>query len=259
MPQLVNYLLYQVFLLHISSFTKTSFHFFLPIKNITHAYHTTKHLGTTLQSLCLTIPLVITAHSFEQIYQAITNYKTYNTILKQLASRMADIQTFITILQEVDNLIQNNPIFSTLYQDKLKAIHTLLNYSPDNIDINHLLQYCKTLPFQSWSYVWHNAGKLLACYKLFIEHKAIFHDAMYELGQLDAFLSIATLMNQTKATTQQHSYTLTKFLSPKTCSRPHLTITGLWNPMLNNEKCISNDIVMGNNTHTQHIIYFNWT
>ncbi|WP_419241611.1 MutS-related protein [Cardinium endosymbiont of Nabis limbatus] len=114
------------------------------------------------------------------------------------------------------------------------------------------MRYLEELPFRSWSYLWGHAGKLLASYKLFLAHKAVFHDAMYALGELDAFLSIVTLMEETAAINGLHTYTFTKFLSSNTHTKPRLALVEMWNPMLTPTTAIGNDVTM--DQETQNII-----
>ncbi|WP_221179589.1 MutS-related protein, partial [Candidatus Cardinium hertigii] len=111
-------------------------------------------------------------------------------------------------------------------------------------EVGNLLRYLEELPLRSWSYLLNHAGKLLASYKLFVAHKAVFHDALYELGQLDALLSITTLMEETRVKGTAHAYAFTKFVEPSQAAKPHLALTAMWNPMLEPAVAVGNDITM---------------
>ncbi|WP_339043770.1 MutS-related protein [Cardinium endosymbiont of Tipula unca] len=196
----------------------------------------------------------MTLHSFWQYYKGYRNYKEYSGVLKHLALRMADIQTFLNTAKQLDALVQHHPQLEALYGQQLSATRALLAYSKETSQVGNLLSYLEELPLRSWSYLSDNAGKLLASYRLFVAHKAIFHDAMYELGQLDAFVSIAALMQETDAIGAPHTYAFTTFLSPKAPIKPCLTLTEMWNPMLEPMAAIGNDVAMGAATHVQNII-----
>lgn len=200
-------------------------------------------------------PVYFTIHSAWQYYKGVRNYKEYAGVLNHLALRMADIQTFVKTAEEIHALVEANPEFSALYRAKLKATAGLLLRRGEASEVGNLLLYLDTLPLRSWRYLSSHAGKLLASYKLFVEHKAVFHDALYELGQLDAFLAMATLMEETAALAAPHRYTFTALLPHAQYNhKPHLTIKGMWNPMLDPKVAIGNDIAMGAHTPLQTMI-----
>ncbi len=213
-----------------------------------------KNESMILKNIYYTYSGVITIHSLYQYYIGYCNYKEYAGVLRHLALRMADVQTFLVTAQKVNELVHKNADLEALYGPQLKPIRDLLARAKESSEVGNLLRYLQELPLRSWSYFCSNAGKLLASYKLFVEHKASFHDAMYALGELDAFLSIATLMQETAAMNGPHGYTFTKLLSPKSYTKPRLAIAGMWNPMLNPSEAVGNDVMMGQTTQTQTIV-----
>lgn len=239
-------------------FYRDVFPFFVPIQGIPHAYQLGKLGGfdSVYRIMFVLMPVAMTATTLLMSYNAWTSYVNYSQTLRSLALRMADIQDFLKILNDIDKTLKNNPIFYAIYREKAQAIDQLLhpNRKNNNHEIALLQHYLRTLPFRSWSYIFDNAGKLLACYQLFLTYKHIFHNAMYELGQLDSYLSMATLLNQSGQNPDQSHYTFSNLLYAETHKSPQLRITGLWNPMLPKEKCITNDINMGDDASTKHII-----
>lgn len=142
-------------------------------------------------------------------------------------------------------MVAQNPSLEALYGPNLKPIRALLARLSESSEVGDLLRYVKALPLRAWSYLGHHAGKLLASYKLFLEHKAVFHDAMYALGTCDAFVSMATLMKETAQINGRHAYTFTKFLSPQSHAKPRLAFVGMWNAMLTPTTAVGNDLTMG--------------
>ncbi|TDG95587.1 MutS-related protein [Cardinium endosymbiont of Culicoides punctatus] len=196
----------------------------------------------------------LTIHSLWQYYKGYRNYKEYSGVLNHLALRMADIQTFLITAKQINRLVQDHPELEELYGKQLVAIRALLASSKEKTPIGNLLCYLEELPLRSWSYFKDNAGKLLASYRLFVAYKDIFHDAMYELGELDAFVAVATLMHETDAMGAPHTYSFTKLLAPKEHSKPCFTFTEMWNPMLDPVVAIGNDIAMGRETSVRNVI-----
>lgn len=233
---------------------RRSYPLFLPGYNI---YHVSQLKNVDGQGAGGTIslygiPVFITLHSFYQGYKGYCNYKEYAGVLKNLALRMADIQTFLMTVKKVNALVEQYPDVAALYAGQLEPIRTLLARINESSEVGDLLRFLEALPLRSWSYLGNNAGKLLASYKLFVEHKAVFHDAMYALGELDAFTSVATLMKETAAINGPHAYTFTKFLSPQSHTKPRLSLVEMWNPMLTPMQAVGNDVTM--DRATQNII-----
>ena len=177
-------------------------------------------------------------------YKGYQAYQEYSSVLRNLALRMADVQNFIRVLQQVSETIAASPALEKVYGKKLTSIRKLLAQAKENIELGRLIYYLQHLPFQHWNYFLNNAGKLLASYKLFIEHKDAFADAMYELGQLDTYLSFATLMQESQANDSNHGYTFATFLDRKQKDTPYIKITEMWNPFLDAEKAVGNSIEM---------------
>ncbi|MGI2298693.1 MutS-related protein [Candidatus Cardinium hertigii] len=232
----------------------------IPVYNIYHTHEVIKKLkqagGNThgLSAVDYVPPTIYTLHSFWQYYNGYCNYKEYAGVLHHLALRMADVQTFLITAKKIDTFVQQNPTFAAHYGPQLEPINRLLARLNESSEVGDLLRYLEELPLRSWSYLRNHAGKLLASYKLFLAHKAIFHDAMYALGELDAFLSIATLMEETAALNGPHRYTFAKLLPPKGYTTPRLALVGMWNPMLTPTTAVGNDLTMDDANKTRNII-----
>jgi len=67
---------------------------------------------------------------------------------------------------------------------------------------------------------------------------------LYELGVLDTFLGIATLVQETKSQ-GGHSYNFVKFLSREETKRPYIRVTEMWHPFLEPNVAIANSVEMG--------------
>ncbi|CCM09799.1 Putative uncharacterized protein [Cardinium endosymbiont cEper1 of Encarsia pergandiella] len=232
----------------------------LPVYNIYHTYIGIQELkqagGSTHDlSAVLYVPTILyTIHSFYQYYKGYRNYKEYAGVLHHLALRMADVQNFLITAKKIDTLVQQNPTLAAHYGLNLEPINRLLAHLNESSEVGNLLRYLEELPLRSWSYLRNHAGKLLASYKLFLAHKAVLHDAMYALGELDAFVSIATLIEETAALNGPHRYTFAKLLPPKAYTKPRLALVEMWNPMLTPTTAVGNDLTMDALNNTCNVI-----
>ena len=177
-------------------------------------------------------------------YWSIKNYQVYSSRLCNLALRMADVQTFIAVATQVSTTIAASPALEKVYGKHLTSIRQLLAQSKENTPLGRLIYYLQHLPFQHWSCLLNNAGKLLASHNLFIAHKDAFADAMYELGQLDAYLSLATLVQEAQAHHSNHAYTFVQFLDREQKDTPYIKIEEMWSPFFDAKQAVGNSLEM---------------
>lgn len=177
-------------------------------------------------------------------YTGISNYLTYSSVLRRLALRMADVQAFIVAATEVNNQIAASPGLEKVYGGRLQCMRKLLAQSQEKTELGGLVYYLQNLPYKSWSYFFNNAGQLLASHKLFTEYKDEFADAMYELGELDALISIATLMQGAQEDTASHAYVFTQFLDRSQKNKPYVKLQDMWNPFVSASAAVGNSVEM---------------
>jgi DNA mismatch repair protein MutS len=177
-------------------------------------------------------------------YNGISNYLEYSSVLRNLALRMADVQKFMVAVAEVSACIASSPTLEATYGAKLTNVRNLLAQAEEKTELGRLVNYLQTLPYSDWSYFFSNAGKLLASHKLFTAYKDSFADAMYELGELDAFVSMATLMKESQGYSDTHAYVFTKFLDRSQKQKPYIKLEEMWNPFLDAKIAVGNTVPM---------------
>ena len=177
-------------------------------------------------------------------YRGYRAYREYSSVLSHLALRMADVQNFVRVATQVSETIAASPALEKVYGKHLTSIRQLLAQAEEDTELGRLIHCLQHLPLQNWNYFLNNAGKLLASYQLFVEHKDAFADAMYELGQLDAYLALATLMQEAQANDSNHAYTFVTFLDREQKNTPYIKIDQMWNPFLDPKQAVGNSIEM---------------
>lgn len=180
-------------------------------------------------------------------YKGVRNYLEYSYTLRNLAMRMSDIQVFLKTAEKISAYIAGSPELEAVYGSKLIGIRKLLARAQDGSEVGNLVKYLLELPYKNWSYFFNNAGKLLASHTLFVEHKDEFADAMYEIGQIDAYTGVTVLVDESQKYDKDHAFTFATFLDRKERSRPYIKLSDMWNPFLDAKIAVSNDIEMGDN------------
>lgn len=175
-------------------------------------------------------------------YCGVKSYQEYSAVFCNLANRMRDIQIFIKTIQQLSNIVAGHQELETNYGPSLRAIRALLEKRKESTEIGVMVGNLLDMNLANWSYIRGNSGKLLATYNLFTEHKDCLKPAMYELGQLDGFMGIVTLVQEAKKAFPAHCYTFTKFLNRSKQSTPCIQLEAMWNPMLNPATVVDNNV-----------------
>jgi DNA mismatch repair protein MutS len=181
------------------------------------------------------------------------HYDSWSTPLRYLAIRLSDIQTWLNTAKEVNSIVAGCPDLEHLYGKHLSNIRKLLN-QPKHAELGRLVTQLSTLRLKKWSVFFNNNGKLLQTYRLFLEHKDKFTDALYDFGKLDAFLSTARLLKEARAADCQPTYTFTQFLDHTIKPKPYIALTDMWNPFISISKAVTNSIIMDSEYGIRNII-----
>ena len=213
----------------------------IPIYSFYHAYTERRN---EMGASWWVFPAIFNSVYAWNVYVGISRYREYSSVLRNLALRMADIHTFIVAVTEINQCVSSSPALQAAYGTRLAHIQKLLAQAEEDTELGRLMSYLQQLSYKSWSYFFSNAGQLLASYKLFVEHKDEFVDAMYELGQLDAFVGIATLMQEAKDSEAPHVYVFTQFLDRSQKDRPFIKLNTMWNPFLDPKVAVGNTVEM---------------
>ncbi len=157
---------------------------------------------------------------------------------------MADVQAFLITAKQMNETVAGSPVLEAAYGERLIAVRQLLAEAKKDTELGKLIYYLQNLPLRHWSYFLNNSGKLLASHKLFIEHKEAFSDAMYEVGSLDAYLSFATLVQESQTYDPNHAYTFVQYLDRQQKNKPYIKIEEMWNPFLDAKIAVGNHLEM---------------
>ncbi|HLP34419.1 MAG TPA: hypothetical protein VK133_00255 [Amoebophilaceae bacterium] len=177
-------------------------------------------------------------------YRGIKQYQEYRMIFRNLANRMKDAQIVLQTLQQVSNEVEKTPELESVYGDCFKETRALLNSSQASGEIGVMIRNLLTIKFDNWSYLRNNGATLLATYQLFETYKDCLKPAMYELGQLDALMGIASLVKKSQAARPSHCYTFTRFLDRTQQKTPSIQLNAMWNPLLHPQNVVDNEVAM---------------
>ena len=188
-----------------------------------------------------------------ELLSAKEHYQRWVTPLQYLATRLGDVQAWLKIAQEVIQTINSSPTLAALYAPYLENTRALLQTEPTT-PLHQLIKDILHMPFKKWSVIFHNNGKLLQVYKSLLAHKDQLVDIFYELGQLDAFLSVARLLDESQTYPQGNTYTFAHFIPILSETKPSMHLVDMWNPLLDKKQAVSNTVAMGTTSGIRTII-----
>ncbi len=166
---------------------------------------------------------------------AIDNYKTYNKQINTLFKRMDDVRNLVKVIKSLQNISLNSE--SQNLPQIITFINSFFSKSKGDYKMRKMLQYLEQLPQKSFSFFFNNTGNLLACFDIFGDNIHRFDEIFYEIGLLDAYVSVATLILENQD--QKNGFCFCDFLKE---DKPSLQITGLWNPFIDPKIAVSNDV-----------------
>jgi len=222
--------------------------FFVPGYSIFHVIKNTIGLTQQNRSFLPFLGVAITnGLAIWRGYCGVKCYKEYSTVFKNLASRMKDVQVFMHTIQKIDNMVAKDPILEEIYAPSLKSIRALLNARQEANEVGTMVRNLFNINFDNWHYLVGKNSKLLSTYVLFEAHKDYLKSAIYDLGELDAFMGIATLLQELKKNSPEHCYTFAEFLSRSQQATPLIQFQAMWNPLLNPLTVIDNEVQLASN------------
>jgi tetratricopeptide (TPR) repeat protein len=169
-------------------------------------------------------------------------YKLYSVPIKYVVRRLADFRDFLMTSIAINELVKSCPELESVYASKLVYIRQLLN-EPSHTELGKIVAILKDMPLHNWSLFINNTGRVLRTYELLQAHKEELADAIYELGQFDAFAGIAHML-QKQTTNSANHYTFAKLLDRSHQKKPYIQLRAMWNPLLDAERAITNDLSM---------------
>lgn len=95
----------------------------------------------------------------------------------------------------------------------------------------------------------HNPGTLLSTYKRLYELKDKFAATLEAIGELDAYVAMATTLRKHHAT--KNNFCLPSF---ELSTTPHLTIINAWNPLVNANEAVGNSLELGGKLRNRNAI-----
>ncbi|MEM9737869.1 MAG: hypothetical protein AAF770_02110 [Bacteroidota bacterium] len=177
-------------------------------------------------------------------YKAYRKYVRNQSLINFLADHLLPFQTLIIQAQKISTIIAQNSPLEKHYGKHIRAIRSLLVTPKQSTNEEELfIHSLQTVDLHSRFYFFRHVGRLLATYQLFQKHKQVLADIYYEIGKIDAQLSICKLIQETNQPNSKNQFTFGK-LQTSQDQLPNLQMKGMWPIALDPGKAVSNDVIM---------------
>lgn len=193
---------------------------------------------------CCTLASSYSGIMFKENFDwAIDNIKLQLLMQKKLtalADTFAAFEQIYDSLKHDDYLIHHCPIAT----DFINQMDTLKKYKK----INKLFTILKNNNFKSPASLFALQGTILVAYRLMHIIKKSFHQLFLLVGQLDSYISCATLLKKF-----QDERVHFCFVEYKDQQKPYISFHNFWNILINKNKVVTNSLIMGH-TNKPNII-----
>lgn len=222
--------------------------------------------GCHLTGLIIPSTATLSALFFgEKIYQGtLVNYLRYLRLLSEaersLMMNMMVLALFTPLLwyaYAINNMV---------YNEATNALHTKVNgvaqftnvasqvlgkdaFGKDAKEVDELVQLLSTSTFKNDPSFFSYKGRAITAFTLMSELKNHFVTMLEKLGELDAYVAIASFM-QAQKKNASGQYCFPAYVEKDT---PYLNLTNYWHPFLNPATVVTNDIELGGNV-TRNIV-----
>ncbi len=166
-----------------------------------------------------------------------------------LKEKMCLIAQFIRHIIALSDYIQAHQELVTI----CPAANRIVDYVSlklRNTEMEDFIALCSSSTFKNHLSLFDHQGKVLAAYRLVNDFKHTLVPLLMDIGEMDAFMSCATLYQESLKSKNQFCFTT--FLEHT--HSPTIVMDRFWNPFIHSAKAISNDIYLSDATKRNMII-----
>lgn len=168
------------------------------------------------------------------------NYDIFEATMLQMQSKLMGVASFVKSVKKIeaffnehDELAQGLSTYANkevLYDDETE----------EGKEFKELLGLLKTATFKGKPSIASYAGRILLAHRLVKKHTTKFVGLMEMVGELDACLSVAKLIK--KFSNKRVHFSLVEYKEQTT---PYLAMNNVWNPMVNPDVVVPNNVELG--------------
>ncbi|MGE0009864.1 MAG: hypothetical protein AB7S89_03530 [Candidatus Babeliales bacterium] len=190
----------------------------------------------------------ITALTLWQIKKAINEAQLNTTTTNYLHKTLISLTAYIDTIKKAHGLLKN-----VEGAQNIKAFDVLASYFDGSAQISdkakELMAMLNSSTFRGEPSFFTITGRVLAAHKLMKEVKNEFAPFFAAAGELEAYYGIAKLYAEHQSTKARYC-----FVQFDHSDKPYIAADGFWNPFIDANKVVTNDIVLNNYAEQHNVI-----
>ena len=215
---------------------------FLPIpfvKEIIMLVYSYKIVGALSSSKSVIGGILFGAGIFTSIkcyFNIYKKFRSYAEDYKKIALRVSTFRKMLLLMKNIYGIFENNSDLNIFMNKRLKNIFNLINNNsiPEvKWAVDNLLKRDVSMIYFSYK-----APSVLAIYNIFNDNRNVFINALCELIRIDSFISLVDYKKECG-----DNLSFARFIKDNT--RPIIKFKNLWNPMLNVNTAVKNNVSIG--------------
>jgi hypothetical protein len=179
--------------------------------------------------------------------KAIAHAKQVKDAINFLQEKMISMGNVVRSVQSLQELGDEHAVIANGLVS-WAHVDDLLRHSQDD-DFKKLVSLLDSNTFVGESSFFSLSGRVLAAHELMKTEKNKFAGAIEVVGELDACLSIAKLYRQ--CADRRAGYC---FVELEQTVKPHIDLKGFWNPFVDHNVVVANDIALGGESVEQNVV-----
>jgi DNA mismatch repair protein MutS len=195
---------------------------------------------------------LVGAYAYMMFYRpakmAVVAERERTNIRNYLQGRLIDFETFVRSARNISDILERTPELSQVVEADALSMVTERAEKVSS-EFAKLVQTLSTRTFKGKASVLSLHGRVLHAHKLMESVKNDFVQVMEAVGRVDAYLSIAKLYQEHEGLPASYC-----FVDYVDSSRPVIDLQGAWNPFINPEVVVANNITLGNGKAQNMII-----
>lgn len=186
------------------------------------------------------------------VYVFYVAYQKKANVLNLLASYLLPFQQLVVRARQISDLVREHPELEKHLGAHLHYTRTLLQEADNGTSRGNFIYHLQKSTLQGRWYYFSYTGRMLATYTLLLEHHKQLADLTYEMGQIDMYLSLARLMEESASYSPENRFIFGQFDTAH--SLPVLKAERMWHFGLDARTVVSNDLKMDATHGTRTLI-----
>ena len=173
------------------------------------------------------------------VYSTYEFTKNYISQLEYLKTRLSHLGAVVESMNSVRSILEENGL-TQVFADEYSLIQGVFN--SDDPEIRELTKLLRRKSLLNKNLVFSNSSEAIRSYVILKEKRAKLYDLFVALGSIDNFVGITEKVGRVNKLKKDAQYSFATFSD---ASSPMIEMTNMWNPYINPEYVVVNQVSLG--------------